>query len=155
MVAYREAMTEDSKVQLSAPFDVPDVAEAHEKRQYPALVRITERHAHGEARDRWEERRMPLGPVDAWRRVVMLAGGSEVPEEGEAPVDADDLAAALALVQWARAEVDEWELGLLEMARGRGLTWQQIAVNLGLGSAQAARQRHLRLTERSLGQSAG
>ncbi|MER5864771.1 DNA-binding protein [Kitasatospora sp. NPDC002040] len=147
-------MSEDSKVRLSAPFDVPDAAEEHGRRQYPALLRITERHAHGEARARWEEQRMPLGPVDAWRRVVMLAGGGAVPEEGAAPVDADDLAAALTLVQWARAEVDEWELGLLEMARGRGLTWQQIAVNLGLGSAQAARQRHKRLTERAPAQSA-
>lgn len=92
---------------------------------------------------------MPMGPMDAWRRVVLLAGGTEFPEEGEPPVDADDLAAALALVQWARAEVDELEIGLLEMARGRGLTWQQIAYNLGLGSAQAARQRHKRLTGRT------
>ncbi|GAA0655386.1 hypothetical protein GCM10010193_02150 [Kitasatospora atroaurantiaca] len=145
-------MTEDTApgaAQLSGPFAGPDLAEAHAKRQYPALFRITERHAHADSRRRWEEQRMPMGPMDAWRRVVLLAGGTEFPEEGEPPVDADDLAAALALVQWARAEVDELEIGLLEMARGRGLTWQQIAYNLGLGSAQAARQRHKRLTGRT------
>ncbi|WP_247685718.1 hypothetical protein [Micromonospora sp. C31] len=41
------------------------------------------------------------------------------------------------------------EAGLLTLARGRGLTWQQIAFGLGLGSAQAAKQRHERLCART------
>ena len=46
------------------------------------------------------------------------------------------------------ARRDETELGLLLMARGRGLTWAQLADGLGLGSAQAAQQRHDRLAAR-------
>ncbi|MEE2043211.1 DNA-binding protein, partial [Nocardiopsis tropica] len=65
------------------------------------------------------------------------------------PVDQDDLTAALTLVPWARAEFDQLEAGLLQMSRGRGMTWQEIAFGLGLGSAQAARQRHERLSRRT------
>jgi hypothetical protein len=72
-----------------------------------------------------------------------------VPEPGEAPVDDADLAAALTLVPRLRADVDALELGLLSMARGRGLTWQAIAFGLGLGTAQAARQRFERLAGRA------
>ena len=56
--------------------------------------------------------------------------------------------AALTLLPHVRAELDETELGLLTMARGRGLTWLEIAEALGLGSAQAAQQRHDRLAAR-------
>ncbi len=41
------------------------------------------------------------------------------------------------------------ESSLLMMARGRGMTWQEIAFGLGLGSAQAARQRYERLADRA------
>jgi hypothetical protein len=44
--------------------------------------------------------------------------------------------------------VDQLELGLLNAARGRELTWQAIAQGMGLNSAQAVKQRHDRLTER-------
>ena len=57
--------------------------------------------------------------------------------------------AALTLIPHVRAEVDALEAGLLQVARGRGLTWQAIAFGLGLGSAQAARQRYERLTVRT------
>jgi hypothetical protein len=90
-----------------------------------------------------------LGPLDAWRQVVLVAGGGRAPQKGEPGADVNDIAAALTLVHSARAEVDELEIGLLEMARGRGMTWQQIAFHMGLGSAQAARQRHQRLAART------
>ena len=112
-------------------------------------MRLTERHARGEHRERWERSGIPMGPLDAWRQVVLVAGGGQAPEEGRPGADLDDIAAALTLVRWARAEVDETEIGLLEMARGRGLTWQQIASSMGLGSAQAASQRHQRLIARA------
>ena len=44
---------------------------------------------------------------------------------------------------------DALEAGLLQVARGRGMTWQAIAFGLGLGGAQAARQRYERLTVRT------
>ena len=43
---------------------------------------------------------------------------------------------------------DAWSSLMLRIARERGMTWQQIAFGLGLGSAQAARQRYERLVER-------
>ncbi|NYH55302.1 hypothetical protein HNR06_004891 [Nocardiopsis arvandica] len=112
-------------------------------------MRITERHAGGEDRRRWDEHRMPMPPLDALRRVADLASGSALPEEGAPAVDQDDLTAALTLVPWARAEFDQLEAGLLRMSKGRGMTWQEIAFGLGLGSAQAARQRHERLLQRA------
>ena len=78
----------------------------------------------------------------------LLAAGTATYAADEDRVDSDDLAAALTLVPYVRAELDETELGLLTMARGRGLTWLQIAEALGLGSAQAAQQRHDRLAAR-------
>jgi hypothetical protein len=83
------------------------------------------------------------------RLVAFLAGGSAAYREGEPPVDTDDLTAALTLVPLVRTELDELELGLLTMARGRGMTWADIAFGLGLGSAQAASQRHDRLAARA------
>src|SRR5690606_3154081 len=118
-------------------------------RAYEALARITERHAAGEDRDRWEDRGRPMTPYDALRRVSDLASGSTFRAEGAPAVDERDLTAALALLPLARAEFDQLELGLLRMAKGRGLTWQQIGSGLGLGSAQAARQRHDRIARRA------
>lgn len=70
---------------------------------------------------------------------------------GEAPgqrADATVLSAALVLLGSARDELDQIETGLIFAARAEGMTWQAIALALGLGSAQAAQQRHGRLTER-------
>jgi hypothetical protein len=60
-----------------------------------------------------------------------------------------DLTAALSLVPSARAELDQLEASLLLIARGQGMTWQELAFGLGLGSAQAARQRYERLALRA------
>lgn len=89
-----------------------------------------------------------IGPGEAVRLLVMQAAGSVVAEDGEEAVDAADLTAALTLMPLVRAEVDQLEASLLMMARGRGMTWQELAFGLGLGSAQAARQRYERLTRR-------
>ncbi|MFC4565013.1 DNA-binding protein [Nocardiopsis mangrovi] len=131
------------------PFTRPDPQDARRLRSYEALMRITERHAAGDHRVRWDERRMPMEPFDAVRRVADLAAGSALPEPDEPPVDQSDLTAALTLVPWARGEFDQMEAGLLQMAKGRGMTWNEIAFGLGLGTAQAARQRHERLTRRA------
>lgn len=131
------------------PFTRPDPGAERQKRVYTALFRITERHASGEAKSRWDEYRMPMEPLDAIRRISNLVSGSGDSEPGEPPVDTADLTAALSLAPRARAEVEALEGGLLEIARGRGMTWQEIAFGLGLNSAQAARQRYERLTERA------
>ena len=79
-----------------------------------------------------------IGPGEAVRLLVMLAGGSAVVEDGEDAVDAADLTAALTLMPMVRTEVDQLEASLLMIARGQGMTWQELAFGLGLGSAQAA-----------------
>jgi len=60
-----------------------------------------------------------------------------------------DLNAALRLLESARAEVDALESGLLFVARAEGLTWLQIAEQLGVRSPQAAQQRFERVTART------
>lgn len=63
--------------------------------------------------------------------------------------DVADLTAALTLMPRVRAEIDQIEAALLMITRARGMTWQEIAFGLGLGSAQAARQRYERLAVRT------
>jgi hypothetical protein len=130
------------------PFTAPDAAQARAHRNYAALMRIAERHAGTNARRRRYAHPDVPDAYEAATLVMALAGGAEL-EPGEEPVDQADLMAALTLVPHVRAEVDALEAGLVQVARGRGLTWQAIAFGLGLGSAQAARQRYDRITVRT------
>lgn len=125
----------------------PDQTRAH--REYASLFRIAERHA---ATDRQRGRQVHpsvLGPHEAVRLVSFLLSGAAQPDEDEPEVDDADITAALSLIPRARVEMDELEAGLLLMARGRGMTWQEIAFGLGLGTPQAARQRYERLAGRT------
>jgi hypothetical protein len=127
----------------------PDAPKARAEREYAALFRIQQRHADTPARrDRGRHPAM-IGPAEAVRLLVMLAAGSAVAEDGEDDADAADLTAALTLMPMVRAEVDQIEASLLTIARARGMTWQELAFGLGLGSAQAARQRYERLALRT------
>jgi hypothetical protein len=127
----------------------PDAPRARAEREYTALFRIQQRHANDPARrDRGRHPAM-IGPAEAVRLLVGLAAGSIVVEDGEDAVDAADLTAALTLMPMVRAEVDQLEASLLMIARAQGMTWQELAFGLGLGSAQAARQRYERLTRRA------
>jgi hypothetical protein len=127
----------------------PDAPRARAEREYAALTRIQQRHANDPARrDRGRHPAM-IGPDEAVRLLVSLAAGAAVVEDGEDAVDAADLTAALTLMPRVRAEVDQLEASLLTIARARGMTWQELAFGLGLGSAQAARQRYERLALRA------
>lgn len=120
----------------------------HDRRASAALQRLSQRHAASvAARARAVSRAAPE-PRELVRLVEVLGAGSATYLPGEDELDADDFSAALALTPWVRAELDETELGLITMARGRGLTWLQVAQALGLTSAQAAQQRFDRLTRR-------
>lgn len=90
-----------------------------------------------------------LAPHEAVRLVSFLLSGAALRDEDEPEVDQADVTAALSLVPLVRSELDALEGGLLAMARGRGLTWAQIAFGLGLGTPQAARQRYERLAGRT------
>lgn len=130
-------------------FTAPDPDEARARRVYASLTRIAERHAATAGqRNRQVNPHMP-GPHEAVRLVAFLLSGAAARQDGEPEVDQADVVAALSLVPLVRAELDELEAGLLKMARGRGMTWQEIAFGLGLGTSQAARQRYERLSSRS------
>src|ERR1700761_4525864 len=132
---------------MTDAWTTPNAPKARAEREYTALFRIHERHANEPAR-RDRGRQLPvISPGDAVRLVVLLAGGGV--QDGEDPVDKADVTAALTLMPNVRAEVDQLEASLLLIARGQGMTWQDMAFWLGLGSAQAARQRYDRLTRRT------
>lgn len=131
------------------PFSPPDPDQARARRVHASLFRIAERHADTEARRRRQTHPTMIGPHEAVRLVSFLLSGAALLEDGEPEVDRADITAALSLVPLMRGEMDELEAGLLGMARGRGMTWPDIAFGLGLGTPQAARQRYERLADRT------
>ncbi|GGY10950.1 DNA-binding protein [Streptomyces hiroshimensis] len=135
--------------QPTDPFTPPSADEARAQRVYASLFRIAERHAATDEQRRRQVHPSILGPHEAVRLVSFLLSGAAQPVEGEAEVDRTDITAALSLIPPARSEMDELEAGLLQMARGRGMTWQEIAFGLGLSTPQAARQRYERLADRT------
>lgn len=114
-----------------------------------------------------------LSVVDAARRQLCESGADRLPmppwlPAGAAPEDVtllrfamwransavgeashDELRAALTLVESARADLDALEAGLMLIARAEGLTWPDIAQQLGVRSPQAAQQRFQRVSNRS------
>ncbi|GGQ19872.1 DNA-binding protein [Streptomyces roseolilacinus] len=135
--------------QPTDPFTPPQPDQARARRVYASLMRITERHAATDEQRRRQAHPTAVGPHEAVRLVSFLLSGAARLHDGEPEVDQADITAALSLIPLVRGEMDELEAGLLQMARGRGMTWQEIAFGLGLGTPQAARQRHERLTERA------
>ncbi|MFF9775060.1 DNA-binding protein [Streptomyces sp. NPDC013978] len=131
------------------PFTPPSADEARARRAPESLFRIAERHAATDEQRRRQIHPHVLGPHEAIRLVSFLLSGAALLDDGEEEVDRADITAALTLVPLARGEMDELEVGLLEMARGRGMTWPEIAFGLGLQTPQAARQRYERLASRT------
>ncbi|MGA4847810.1 hypothetical protein ACOBQB_16725 [Streptomyces sp. G5(2025)] len=87
---------------------------------------------------------LPSAPHEAVRLVAFPLSGAARPVEGEREADHADITAAPSLLPPAHGEMDGLGTGLLQMARGRGMTWPEIAFGLGLGSPRAARQRYER-----------
>lgn len=135
--------------QPADPFTPPHPEQARAHRVSASLFRIAERHAATDEQRRRQVHPYVIAPHEAIRLVSFLLSGAALPEDGEPEVDHADITAALSLIPLARAEMDELEAGLLQMARGRGMTWQEIAFGLGLGTQQAARQRYERLAART------
>ncbi|MDR3080837.1 MAG: DNA-binding protein [Streptomyces sp.] len=134
--------------QQADPFAPPQPDQARAQRVYASLFRIAERHAATEGQRHRQVHPSIIAPHEAVRLVSFLLSGAAQPDDGEPEVDQADITAALSLVPLVRGEMDELEAGLLQMARGRGMTWQEIAFGLGLGTPQAARQRYERLNSR-------
>ncbi|MEV4135804.1 DNA-binding protein [Dactylosporangium sp. NPDC049742] len=127
----------------------PDPGARRAERVYAALAHLTERHAASpELRSRHTHADV-AAPHEVVRVAAAMAAGSIPPAPGEPALDRSDLVAALTLLPEVRAEVDATELYLLKTARARAMTWQDIALSLGLGTPQAARQRFERLEARS------
>ena len=142
-------MDSNDKATTQQTFARPDPSRARAERTYAALHRITDRHGPAEA-VRSAGRTPPiLSPHQAVELITSIAAGSALPGPDEPQVDVADLAAALTLLPTVRAEIDQLEAGLMQMARGRGMTWADLAHGLGLGSAQAAQQRYERLRGRT------
>ncbi|MFF4696385.1 DNA-binding protein [Streptomyces chattanoogensis] len=135
--------------QHTDPFTPPQPDQARAHRVYASLFRIAERHAATDEQRRRQAHPSLVGPHEAVRIVSFLLSGAAELDDGEPEVDQADITAALSLVPLVRGEMDELETGLLRMARGRGMTWQEIAFGLGLGTPQAARQRYERLASRA------
>ncbi|WP_328506508.1 DNA-binding protein [Streptomyces sp. NBC_00391] len=131
------------------PFTPPSADEARAQRIYTSLFRIAERHAATDGQRRRQVHPHVLGPHEAIRLVSYLLSGAALLDDGEPEIDRADITAALTLIPLARGEMDELEVGLLDMARGRGMTWPEIAFGLGLQTPQAARQRYERLASRT------
>src|SRR5699024_7432023 len=77
-------------------------------------------------------------------RFAMWRANSSVGEASH-----DEIRAALRLVESARADLDALESGLMLIARAEGLTWPDIAEQLGVKSSQAAQQRFQRVSTRA------
>jgi hypothetical protein len=87
-----------------------------------------------------------LPALDLLYRVAAVA---EQPDQyadlGPGEADQVDLLAALALVGEVRDSIDHLELRLIGLARGRKVTWNQLADALSLRTRQSAESRALRL----------
>ena len=114
-----------------------------------------------------------LNEADSARRRLFESGAGQLPQAPWLPTEAmpddvtllrfamwransaageashEDLRAALALLESARADLDALEAGLMLSARAEGLTWPDIAKQLGVKSPQAAQQRFQRVSTRS------
>ncbi|ABS03913.1 hypothetical protein [Kineococcus radiotolerans] len=89
----------------------------------------------------WQHRGRPLSDTELVRLAAWVARDAD-------STDPHLLRSGLHLLDAARAELDQVEAALLFAARAAGMTWPQVAVALGLGSAQAAQQRLNRILTR-------
>jgi hypothetical protein len=88
----------------------------------------------------WQQGSQPASDMDAVRLAAWRATSPEVAPEV--------VVAGLALLDSARAELDQIEAALLFAARAEGLTFQDIASAIGVTSQQAAQQRMARVQAR-------
>lgn len=120
----------------------PDESEEFHKLN-AARQRLLDAGAEQLPRFPWQPSGMRLDDVNLLRFAMWQANSSV----GEA--SHDEIRAALRLVESAKAELDGLESGLMLIARAEGLTWSDIAEQLGVKSPQAAQQRFQRVSTRA------
>ncbi|MFD4320506.1 hypothetical protein [Streptomyces sp. NPDC058548] len=97
-------------------------------------------------RKRYGENRNYLNPLKVMQEVRAQALGYYAGSSEETPeVPAEDVLAALALMDEARASLDALERDLIRAARSRSASWQKVADALGMANRQAAEARATRL----------
>jgi len=94
--------------------------------------------------------RRETAPADALTRLLAAVRGraDDRPLDDGRPAADPGLADGLALLSEARRDIDFAELELIDRARARGQTWQQIAAALALPDRRQAQTRYRRLRER-------
>ncbi|NHT18381.1 hypothetical protein [Cellulomonas sp. IC4_254] len=93
------------------------------------------------ARRPWQHGAQPASDGDLVRLAAWRAS--------DPAAEAEVVTAGLGLLHAAREELDQVEAALLFAARASGMTFQEIAAALGLGSGQAAQQRMARVLSRA------
>lgn len=111
---------------------------------YAARQRLLEAGADDLPRFPWQHTKAPADDSTLLRYALWRANASV------GAADHDDLRAALRLIDSARSDLDALEAGLLLVARAEGLTWPDVAEQLGVRSPQAAQQRFQRVSSRSI-----
>ena len=88
-------------------------------------------------------------PMPAREALIRVMAAAENPGRsygyGPDEPDREDLLAALALVDEAREQLDNFELRLIRQSRQREISWTDIAVPLGMRTRQSAESRAMRL----------
>ncbi|MER7756579.1 DNA-binding protein [Kitasatospora sp. NPDC097643] len=122
-----------------ALFRAEDPDQARARREHVALRHLAERFAAA----REPGASGAPGGLTAQEAIHLVASRAAGNGRSEAAPEVEqlDVMAALTLIARARADLDVLEASLMFVARDLGLTWQDIAYDLGLRSAQAAQQR--------------
>jgi hypothetical protein len=116
--------------------------EGAENRADAARALLLRRGANELARRPWQHPNQ--APEDA--ELVRFALWRTAGHVGTAQTS--ELEAGLALIDFARSELDALETALVFTARAEGLSWARIAQTMGMRSPQAAQQRYQRTAER-------
>jgi hypothetical protein len=86
--------------------------------------------------------------VEAWRDIAVTFAGLDVTAEVLPLASKDDALDALEILAVLRRMMDADERLLIDLARGQGATWPEVAKALTIGSPQGANQRRKRLGDK-------
>ncbi|RPK32419.1 hypothetical protein EES39_38695 [Streptomyces sp. ADI92-24] len=120
-----------------------------------AQERLTRRHGderyHSLNQEVGDAPYLSASPLECVGYVVEALQHDQGPRWMEKPATDQDLDDALMLLTRAREELDRQELELIDHARLRGRTWNQVGQSTGYGDRRATEQRYRRLRERTPG----